>query len=101
MCSTATPAASSLRASRVPIRSSTHTARTPRNRAWMFRTCGYGHDAGWWKEFASTLRMFGYDYVLSIEHEDSLLSPEEGLTQASAFLNGLVMRQQPAAAWWV
>jgi sugar phosphate isomerase/epimerase len=72
-----------------------------RNRAWIFRTCGYGHDAGWWKEFASTLRMFGYDYVLSIEHEDSILSPEEGLTQASAFLNGLVMRQQPAAAWWV
>jgi sugar phosphate isomerase/epimerase len=72
-----------------------------RNRAWIFRTCGYGHDAGWWKEFASTLRMFGYDYVLSIEHEDSILSPDEGLTQASAFLNGLVMRQQPAAAWWV
>jgi sugar phosphate isomerase/epimerase len=72
-----------------------------RNRSWIFRTCGYGHDAGWWKEFASTLRMFGYDYVLSIEHEDSLLSPEEGLTQASSFLNGLVMREQPAAAWWV
>ena len=72
-----------------------------RNRAWIFRTCGYGHDAGWWKEFASTLRMFGYDYVLSIEHEDSLLSPEEGLTKAAELLNGLVMRQQPAAAWWV
>ena len=50
-----------------------------RNRAWIFRTCGYGHGEEWWKEFASTLRMFGYDYVLSIEHEDSLLSPEEGL----------------------
>jgi sugar phosphate isomerase/epimerase len=72
-----------------------------RNRAWIFRTCGYGHDAGWWKEFASTLRMFGYDYVLSIEHEDSLLSPEEGLTKAAELLNGLVMRQKPAAAWWV
>ena len=57
-----------------------------RNRAWIFRTCGYGHDAGWWKEFASTLRMFGYDYVLSIEHEDSLLSPEEGLSRAATFL---------------
>jgi sugar phosphate isomerase/epimerase len=45
--------------------------------------------------------MFGYDYVLSIEHEDSLMSPEEGLTKASEFLNGLVIRQQPAAAWWV
>jgi len=72
-----------------------------RNRAWIFRTCGYGHDAGWWKEFASTLRMFGYDYVLSIEHEDSLLSPEEGLSRAAAFLHQVVMKEKPAAAWWV
>ena len=72
-----------------------------RNRAWIFRTCGYGHGEEWWREFVSTLRMFGYDYVLSIEHEDSLMSPEEGLTKAAAFLNGLVIRQQPAAAWWV
>jgi sugar phosphate isomerase/epimerase len=72
-----------------------------RRRAWIFRTCGYGHGEEWWKEFASTLRMFGYDYVLSIEHEDTLLSPEEGLTKAASFLNNIVMRQQPAAAWWV
>jgi len=72
-----------------------------RHRAWIFRTCGYGHGQGWWREFASTLRMFGYDYTLSIEHEDSLLSAEEGLTKAAAFLNGIVMKEQPAAAWWV
>jgi sugar phosphate isomerase/epimerase len=72
-----------------------------RHRAWIFRTCGYGHGEGWWREFASTLRMFGYDYTLSIEHEDSLLSAEEGLTKAAAFLNGIVMKEQPAAAWWV
>jgi sugar phosphate isomerase/epimerase len=72
-----------------------------RNRAWIFRTCGYGHDAGWWKEFISTLRMFGYDYVLSIEHEDTLMSPDEGLTKAANFLNSIVIREQPAAAWWV
>ncbi len=72
-----------------------------RNRAWIFRTCGYGHGEEWWREFVSTLRMFGYDYVLSIEHEDSILSPEEGLSKAAGFLNGLVIRQQPAAAWWV
>jgi sugar phosphate isomerase/epimerase len=71
-----------------------------RNRAWIFRTCGYGHGEGWWREFISTLRMFGYDYVLSIEHEDSLMSPEEGLTKAAAFLNGIVIREQPGAAWW-
>ena len=72
-----------------------------RNRSWVFRTCGYGHGAEWWREFVSTLRMFGYDYVLSIEHEDSLLSPEEGLTKAASFLNDIVIREQPAAAWWV
>jgi sugar phosphate isomerase/epimerase len=72
-----------------------------RERAWIFRTCGYGHGAEWWREFVSTLRMFGYDNVLSIEHEDSLLSPEEGLTKAANFLNSIVIRQQPAAPWWV
>ena len=72
-----------------------------RNRAWIFRTCGYGHGEQWWREFVSTLRMFGYDHVLSIEHEDSLLSPEEGLTKAAAFLNQIVIKEPPAAPWWV
>jgi sugar phosphate isomerase/epimerase len=72
-----------------------------RNRAWIFRTCGYGHGAEWWKEFISTLRMFGYDYVLSIEHEDSLMSPNEGLAKAAAFLNEIVIRENPGAPWWV
>ena len=72
-----------------------------RNRSWIFRTCGYGHDEEWWKEFVSTLRMYGYDYVLSIEHEDSLMSPDEGLTKASRFLNSLVIQEKAEAAWWV
>jgi sugar phosphate isomerase/epimerase len=71
-----------------------------RDRSWIFRTCGYGHGAAWWSEFISTLRMYGYDYVLSIEHEDSLLSPGEGLSKAANFLNSIVIREQPAAAWW-
>jgi sugar phosphate isomerase/epimerase len=71
-----------------------------RHRSWIFRTCGYGHGAEWWSEFISTLRMYGYDYVLSIEHEDSLLSPEEGLTKAADFLNRIVLREPPAAPWW-
>jgi sugar phosphate isomerase/epimerase len=71
-----------------------------RERSWIFRTCGYGHGAEFWSELISTLRMFGYDYVVSIEHEDSLLSPEEGLTKAANFLNGIVIRERPGAAWW-
>lgn len=71
-----------------------------RNRSWIFRTVGYGHGEGWWREFISTLRMFGYDYVLSIEHEDSLMSAEEGLTKAVTFLKQNVIAQKPGAAWW-
>ena len=71
-----------------------------RNRAWIFRTCGYGHGEEWWRGFVSTLRMFGYDYVLSIEHEDSLLSAEEGLSRAAAFLGKLIPGEKPGAAWW-
>jgi sugar phosphate isomerase/epimerase len=71
-----------------------------RNRAWIFRACGWGHDAGWWKEFISTLRMYGYDYVLSIEHEDSLMSPEEGLTKAIRFLSEIVIQEKPGVAFW-
>jgi sugar phosphate isomerase/epimerase len=72
-----------------------------RHRAWIFRTCGYGHGEGWWREFVSTLRMFGYDFVLSIEHEDSLLSAEEGLSRAASFLNQIVLREAPGPAFWV
>jgi sugar phosphate isomerase/epimerase len=71
-----------------------------RNRAWLFRTVGYGHDAGWWSEFISTLRMYGYDYVLSMEHEDSLMSADEGLTKGVNFLSQLVIRDQPGVAYW-
>ncbi len=45
--------------------------------------------------------MYGYDKVMSIEHEDSLMSPDEGLTKAATLLNQLVIKEKPAAAWWV
>jgi sugar phosphate isomerase/epimerase len=70
------------------------------NRAWIFRTVGYGHGAEWWNEFVSTLRMFGYDYVLSIEHEDSLMSVEEGLTKAIHFLHHVVLKEKAGEMWW-
>jgi sugar phosphate isomerase/epimerase len=45
--------------------------------------------------------MFGYDYVLSIEHEDSLLSAEEGLKKSVSFLQEVILKEQPNAAWWI
>ena len=58
------------------------------HRSWVFRSVGYGHDATWWKDFVSNLRMIGYDDVLSIEHEDGLLSTTEGLKKAMETLTG-------------
>jgi hypothetical protein len=28
------------------------------------------------------------------------MSPEEGLTKAAHFLNSIMIREQPGAAWW-
>src|SRR6056297_3594071 len=52
------------------------------NRSWLFRTVGYGHGARHWKDIVSTLRLVGYDDAISIEHEDSLTSSEDGLEKA-------------------
>ena len=70
-------------------------------RAWTFRTCGYGHGDEFWKPFVSMLRRYGYDGVLSIEHEDPLLSMSEGLEKAVAYLSKVVIEEKPGAAWWV
>ena len=55
-------------------------------RSWIFRSVGYGHDYAVWKDIVSNLRLVGYDDVLSIEHEDSLMTPNEGLQKAISFL---------------
>lgn len=71
-----------------------------RERSWIFRTLGYGHDASVWRNIISALRVEGYDGVLSIEHEDSLMSAREGLEKAVAFLQDLVIAEPKAAMWW-
>jgi sugar phosphate isomerase/epimerase len=70
------------------------------NRSWIFRTVGYGHPVSWWKDFVSELRMNGYDYVLSIEHEDSLMSAGEGFRKAFATLKEAVIEEEAGAMWW-
>jgi sugar phosphate isomerase/epimerase len=71
-----------------------------RKRTWLFRTVGYGHGREFWSEFVSTLRMCRYDYVVSIEHEDALMSPFEGLSKAVEFLRGLIIRDERGTAYW-
>jgi len=69
-------------------------------RSWLFRTVGWGHDALVWKEIVSALRMVGYDYVISIEHEDALASVDEGLESAARFLAEIVLKEPPTEPWW-
>jgi sugar phosphate isomerase/epimerase len=71
-----------------------------KNRAWLFRTVGYGHGADFWTDFVSTLRLCGYDGVLSIEHEDSLMSPAEGLRKGVEFLQNIILRDPKGAVTW-
>jgi sugar phosphate isomerase/epimerase len=70
------------------------------HRSWVFRSVGYGHDEAWWKDFVSNLRMVGYDGVLSIEHEDGLLSTKEGLLKAVQTLKASVVGEQPGEMFW-
>lgn len=69
-------------------------------RSWIFRTVGYGHGQDFWKEVISSLRLIGYDDVISIEHEDSLMSVEEGLKKAVAMVREVIISEKPAAMWW-
>jgi sugar phosphate isomerase/epimerase len=71
------------------------------HRSWIFRTVGYGHDESFWRDFVSNLRLVGYDRVLSIEHEDSLMTIDEGLGKAVEFLNRVMIKEEkPCGMRW-
>lgn len=58
------------------------------------------HKQEYWSQYLINLRMIGYDYVLSIEHEDSLMSAAEGLDKAVNYLNTIILRQKPGPMTW-
>lgn len=71
------------------------------NRSWIFRTVGYGHGELVWRDIFSALRLSGYDYVASIEHEDSLMTQYEGFEKAVDFLkNVMIQKARPSDVWW-
>jgi sugar phosphate isomerase/epimerase len=67
----------------------TPTERLP-DRSWNYVTLGYGHDLRWWREFCTLLRLVGYDDVLSIEHEDQMLPPLEGVRRSVELLRAVI-----------
>ncbi|MCL7749761.1 sugar phosphate isomerase/epimerase family protein [Halalkalibacter alkaliphilus] len=70
------------------------------NRSWIFRTVGYGHGEDTWKEIISALQTIGYQGAISIEHEDALMSVEEGFSKAVSFLQGQIIKEGAAEIWW-
>lgn len=71
------------------------------DRAWQFRSVGFGHDVKVWADLMSALRLVGYDYVVSIEHEDGLMSIEEGFDKAVQNLKQVLIKEPVGDMWWV
>lgn len=70
------------------------------DRSWTFRSIGYGHDTKVWKDIVSALRMVGYDYVISIEHEDGMMSNDEGLAKGIAALKNTLIFEPAGEMFW-
>lgn len=70
------------------------------HRSWIFRSIGYGNDSLYWKDIISALRIAGYDYAISIEHEDGLMSQNEGLSKAVSFLKDVITFEGVSEMWW-
>lgn len=71
------------------------------HRSWVFRSVGYGNGEQYWRDLISNLRLVGYDRVLSIEHEDSLMSIDEGLKKAIDFLRpSVICDPKPTTMSW-
>lgn len=69
-------------------------------RSWNYVTLGHGHDEAWWQGFMVELRMAGYDDVLSIEHEDFVTDPIEGVAKTVDILKRVALRKPASFALW-
>ena len=71
------------------------------NRAWVFRAVGFGNNESYWRDVISNLRLCGYDGAISIEHEDSIMTVDEGLRKAISVLAPIVMTEdKPRTISW-
>ena len=78
----------------------TTTIETPEQRSWTYTLVGWGHDAALWRDFITTLRLTGYDHVLSVEMECEYIQVEEGLEKSVAFLQPMILEHPPGRKWW-
>ena len=68
------------------------------NRGFRFRVVGWGDVE--WKRIVTALLEVGYDYVLSYEHEDPVISREDGCEKCIYFLKPLIIKSPLKEVWW-
>lgn len=68
------------------------------NRGFRFRVVGWGNVE--WKRIITGLSEVGYDYVLSYEHEDPIMSREDGCEKCINFLKPLIIKAPLEKVWW-
>ncbi|MFQ6076095.1 MAG: sugar phosphate isomerase/epimerase family protein [Candidatus Bathyarchaeia archaeon] len=67
-------------------------------RGFRFRVVGWGDVP--WKRVITALLEVGYDYVMSYEHEDPVMSREDGCEKCIAFLKPLMIKAPLEKVWW-
>jgi len=60
---------------------------------WHFSAIGDGHDVATWSRLIKALQAAGHDSVVSIEHEDPSLTPEECITRSVATLKQAIVQR--------
>ena len=78
----------------------TASTEEPANRSWTYAPPGWGHDSLFWREFVATLRLVGYDDVLSIESESEYFDVREGVEKAVGFLKPIILERAVGPRWW-
>jgi len=67
-------------------------------RGFRFRVVGWGDVE--WKRVMTALLEVGYNYVLSYEHEDPVMSAEDGAEKCIAYLKPLIIKAPLEKVWW-
>jgi sugar phosphate isomerase/epimerase len=68
------------------------------DRGFRFRIPGWGDIP--WKKVLTELRLVNYDYVLAVEHEDAVMSREDGVVKALNYLKPLIIHEPFTEKWW-
>ena len=76
------------------------TTERPDQRAWTYTLTGWAHGEAVWREFVTTLRLIGYDHVISLEMECEYIAVKEGLEKSVAFFKPLILEEPVGKKWW-